>query len=411
MQFNKHTLQRILFFSGAVSLLIVYLLSWVDVIRDPQQRTASDFMAFYAAGRSMLEHGSAAAYDLTYLKTNEEKVLGFQIADRDINPFVHPPFILPILWSIAHFEYVPAFYLWIVVMLLLCVLCAHMTLKLIAESNDLNRVILWTGVFLFFPLYIGLVNGQDSALLLLGCMIWYYGLTQNSSRTAGLGLALTTIRPQIALVLAIPFLFNRSHRKVWWWFCLGALILAVASILFVGWDGVRNFLNILSVSASGEGYKINEIAMVNLIGLTKRLMPNLDATVIRTIGWVVALFGLISLCVLWWKSPSIQDTFISLAVILAAFTSAHLHYHDLAILIIPILVLIRKLTTAQMDFSKFTLLIPFGVSLLFLFTYSIPQLTYLVIYLVELALLISSWLINRRYETNPSTVYKKIGEP
>jgi hypothetical protein len=69
------------------------------------------------------------------------------------------------------------------------------------------------GVLLFEPLFISVLKGQDSALLLLGGLLWFCGLTRNNDRLAGLGLSLTLIRPQIAILLAVPFLFRQ--RKVW----------------------------------------------------------------------------------------------------------------------------------------------------------------------------------------------------
>lgn len=391
MSSTKINLPRILFVSASLALIIIYVLSWVEVITNPMERTASDFMAFYAAGRGTLQQTWASAYDLHELKIQEENVLGFQIADRDVNPFVHPPFILTVLWLTAHFKYVTAFYLWAGFMLGVCGLCSQIAAKMILFTETTNRLAVWFGVLLFFPLFISLVNGQDSALLLLGVLLWYYGLTQNSDRMAGLGLALTTIRPQIALVLAIPFLFNATHRKVWWWFCGGAGILATFSILLIGVDGVRNFLSILSVSASGEGYKINEIDMVNLIGMVKRIVPSLGASTTRVIGWSGNLIGLIVLCWMWWKAKVMDDRYISLAVIIAAFTSPHLHYHDLALLVVPLLIAVRGLIATKKIPAEYAVLISLGISLILALTYSIRPLMYPIIYLLEAALLITPW--------------------
>jgi hypothetical protein len=394
MKLENFDLHRVLFLGGSLSLIIIYILSWVDVITDPAQRTASDFMAFYAAGRNALEHTAAEAYDVGLTKTNEEKILGYRIADQDVNFLVHPPVILPILWLIAHFEYVPAFYLWASFLLILCALCAYMTAKISQAVEGVNQPVLWWSTFLFFPLFISVVNGQTSGMLLLGILLWYYGLVQNSGRVAGLGLALATISPQIALVLAIPFFFNATYRKVWWWFCIGGLILAGLSIAMVGVEGVKNYLHILSLSASGEGYHTNESAMVNLIGLIKRLFPNIDGASIRMAGWAGSLIGLIILNLVWWKSLNITHRHVSLAVILAVFTSPHLHYHDLALLIVPTFVAMQWLITARKASIKFASLLLLYLSFIFLLTYSAPQLKYAVIYLVELALLAPIWLMD-----------------
>src|SRR5258706_3486012 len=343
MPSKKLNLQRIVFISLVLSLVLLYVPWWVEIVSDPVQRTGYDFMAFYAAGRSMLQHSPAAAFDFKCIKANEEDVAGFRTDDQSVFPYIHPPFTLPILWFIAHFEYVPALCIWDGLMLVLYALCAQVMMRLFPSMDRLNKASLWAGIFLFFPFFISILNGQDSALLLFGAVLWYYGLTQNSNHIAGLGLTLTTIRPQIALLLAIPMIFNAHSRKVWWWFCLGSVALVVFSVAILGQDGVRNFINILSISARGEGFKINEAAMVNLIGMVKRLNLSFDAATIRTVGWVGSLAGLIILCLVWGKAPAIIDKHVSLAVIVAMFTSPHLHYHDLALLVIPIFVVIRTL--------------------------------------------------------------------
>ena len=405
MQATKLDYHRIFLIATASSLFFVYLFSWVDVITDSEQRTASDFMAFYAAGRSMLETDAAAAYDLVYLKINEEGVLGFQIADQDVNPFVHPPFILPILWLAAHFDYISAFYIFVLFMLMLCVISAQFAVWTLPVAEGTNKMALWLGIFLFFPLFISLVNGQDTAVLLLGTSIWYYGITQRSDRTAGLGLALTTIRPQIALMLAIPFLFNKPRRNIWWWFCLGAALLVIISILMIGQDGVRNFLNILSVSASGEGYKINESAMVNLIGLIKRIVPDLNAGTIRIIGWTGSLIGLFNLIRIWRRTDAVTDRNISLMIILALFTSPHLHYHDLALLIIPILITIRWLVFTQKTSLRSAVLLFLCLSLLFSLVYSIPVINYAIVYLIEIVFLGSLWMVKDKSNSQNTFIW------
>ena len=400
---KKINLPHILFVSISLSLAVVYGLSWLKLIVDPVQRTGSDFMAFYAAGHGILQNNMAAAYDLNQIAAQQEDVLGFRIPDQSANLFLHPPFILPILWVVAHFDYVPAYYLWAGFMLILCIVCAQLAMKIFSLATFTNRIALWTGIMLFFPLFVSVINGQDSALLLLGAMFWYYGLTHNSNRVAGLGLALTTIRPQVALMLGVPFLFHEPRRKVWWWFCLGGGILVLISIALIGQDGVQNYLNTLSVTATGDGYRTNEIAMVNLIGLLKHLLPSINAAAIRLIGWGSNLAGVVILCGMWRKASEIEGRLISLAIIIALFTSPHTHYYDLALLIIPTLIVVRELVAAEKVPLKYALLIPLGISLLFAFTYSVKwktaTFTFLTIYLVEISLLVIPWLLtNREHE-------------
>lgn len=387
---------RILFLSASLALVGAYIFSWMDVILDPIQRTGSDFMAFYAAGRSMFDHSPAAVYDLMYVKLHEEQILGFEIAYNEVSPFMHPPFILPLLWFVAHFNYILAFHIWAFLMLMVIILSALIATRSFREITPSNQVAIGVGVTLFFPLFISLVNGQDTAILLLGAVIWYYGLTKNANQVAGLGLALTTIRPQIALMLAIPFLFHPSRRSVWWWFCLGGAALTAVSVLIIGFDGVQNFLGILSISAAGEGFKINEIAMVNLIGSVNRFLPGLNAEIIRAVGWAAGFLCLVFLSLVWRRASDITDRHISLAIILALFASPHLHYHDLALLLIPTLAAIRTLTAGKANYVEFVYLLPLGISLVFVFTYSVLPLKYIFIYLLQIGLVIFYWATPRR---------------
>ena len=388
MSLNRTALFRILLISASLSLAIVYVLSWVDVISDPEQRNGSDFMAFYAAGRGMLERNAAAAYDMQFIKVTQETVAGYRTSERGFFPYMHPPFILPILWGVAHFEYIPAYILWAAFMLVLAVIAASVAARLFPAG--IQRVALWLGMTFFFPVFISLANGQDSTLLLLGGMLWYFGLSKRSSMLAGMGLALTTIRPQVALVLSLPFFLNRNQRMVWWWFVSGALVLVVFSVLLIGVDGLKNFMEIMSITVSGTDYQINETAMFNLIGMTTRLIPGMSATDIRVAGWAGFLIGLAGLCVVWLKTRALEERHIALAVIVALFVSPHLHYHDLALLLIPILGVVRQAGAGRPS-PDFLTLLPLGISLLLIATYSVSLLAHPVVYLTEAGLLFVLW--------------------
>jgi len=122
---------------------------------------------------------------------------------------------------LARLDYVPAFLTWSVLMSILFVLCAIILIRLVPQAQGWDRWILLLGTALFFPAFFSVINGQDTALLFTGSpQCGLYGLIQERDRLAGLGLALTLIRPHMGVMLALPFIFRR--RKVWWWFVVGA---------------------------------------------------------------------------------------------------------------------------------------------------------------------------------------------
>jgi hypothetical protein len=400
-----------LIIAGIASLLLIYPLLYLRVISDPAQRTAADFLPFYAAGRIAITQGMSKVYDWEAQRNAENEVLnetirqmlvsrgqpvtpqdfGAPIQMTEVNPFPHPPFIVPVLMLLARLDYVPAFVTWSVLMSILFILCAIILLRLVPQAQGRDRWILFFGTVLFFPAFYSVINGQDTALLLLGASLWLYGLIQERDRLSGLGLALTLIRPHMGVILALPFIFGR--RKVWWWFCAGAGVLVIFSVLLLGWSGIVNFLRILITSADGAGNKFfNENLMVNLIGLLRRTFPFLEATFVRLVGWIGFAVAIIFLCLVWVKNAEIKERHIGLAVIITIIGVPHIHYHDLALLLIPIFGVIRIMLDKKLLKPRDAVLIPLVASLLLFVSYLlIPVLKYFIPYLLEILFLAALW--------------------
>src|SRR3990172_1997399 len=278
---KSSSFRRIFIIAGIASLFISYLGIWIRLISDPVQRTGSDFIHFYSAGRIAQNEGLSHVYDLALQQDYEEEQVGFSLAQGQVLPYNHLPFLIPILQIIVTANYVNSFYKWMLIMIVLyiigiIILCRVLRQAGIDQSSTLLTAL---GGLLFLPVFFSLMNGQDTALLFLGASIWMYGLFSGKETVAGLGLSLTTIRPHIALILALPMLF--SHRKVFWGFVLGAGLLAVFSLSILGLEGTREFIDILLISAGGEWYGLKENTMYNLIGLLTRASPWLEAGPIR----------------------------------------------------------------------------------------------------------------------------------
>jgi len=410
--FARINFRRALTIAGIAVLVVAYLLLWLQMITSPRERTAADFIAFYSAGRIADTQGPANAYDLATQTREEDQVLqdtirevytarglpppadmGAPLLPSDIAPFPHPPFILPLLQLVALLGYVPAFVAWTCIQLALFILDAALLVRLLPQAQGASRRVLFLGTLLFFPSFFNLVNGQDAALLLLGASLWALALLQGRELRSGLGLALTTIRPQMALVLAIPFLFKR--RRIWWAFCAGAAVLVLFSLLLIGRSGTLNFLHIMSIYAGGEGFRIFENLMVNVVGLLHRLFPALAATAIRTAGWIGFGLGLVGLCVVWARSPAITEKHISLAVILALLAVPHAHYNELVLLLVPLYAVMRTLLVRDLVKVENAVLFPLGLALIYFFSALVPAVKYSLSYLVMLLMLLVLWFPDR----------------
>jgi hypothetical protein len=255
--------------AGIISLVLIYPILWLRVISDPAQRTAADFLPFYSAGRIANTTGFASVYDWEAQRQAENDILnetiremlvskgqpvnpedfGPPIQTTEVNPFPHPPFIVPVLMLLARLDYLPAFGIWSALMCIIFLLSATLLVKLVPQVRGRDRWVLFLGTALFFPAFFSIINGQDTAIFLLGASVWVYALLQDRAALSGLGLALTLIRPHMGVMMALPFLFKR--RRVWWWFCAGAGVLVLVCVLLLGRTGIENFLRILVTSANG----------------------------------------------------------------------------------------------------------------------------------------------------------------
>lgn len=306
-------------------------------VQTPGTLEGADFLTYYSVGRVASEHGLARVYDLDLAAATQAETAGVLPGSQDVLPPNHPPFLYPFLALLARLPYRGA-YLGYALLLYLLAAVSLPVLGRALKQSGWPRTAIWlagAGILLFEPFFMSVLKGQDSALLLLGGLLWLSGFLRGDDRLSGLGLSLTLIRPQIALPLALPFLFRR--RRVFGWFLLGAAVLGLYSFLQVGWDGAMDYLHILTLSAGGEGYGMEEAAMFNFVGLLRRLAPGLDPETVRAIGWGLYAAALFGLCAWWGFSKEIRLRNLALAVSLTLFTVPHLHYHDLTLLVVPLL--------------------------------------------------------------------------
>jgi hypothetical protein len=193
-----------------------------------------------------------------------------------------------------------------------------------------------SSVVLFYPAFISLLKGQDTAFVLLGALVWMWALLARRERLAGVALALVLLKPQIALALALPLLVSRNRAA--WWFCGTSALVALYSWLLVGAGGLLDLLGLLRLSSDGQGYGMNQPAMYNLLGLLIRGAPALDDATLSVLKWTAYLLTIGFLCWLWWgKRESLTIQHIGVAVTLSLFASPHLHLHDLSLLLLPAL--------------------------------------------------------------------------
>jgi hypothetical protein len=359
---RKLGFRRIIIYVGIFSLLLYFTLAWARMLRDPDQRTGSDFIGFYSFGRIMETRGIQYLYEIDAQQNVEEEIVGHRVTPIF---YTHIPLIAPLARLLVDEDYVASFKRWAVVLLLVNALNVYLLVNLlqVRRFTRENLFILCMGAFLFDPTFSGLMNGQDTALLLLGAVLWAAGLFSKKYFLSGIGLSLTVVRPQIALFLAIPFFFR--ERRVFWGFVVGGSILAGVSFALLRTEGTLKFLESLRYIEGTVWREPHALDMPTLSGLIRRNIVLSDPGPIQSFVWLCYVLGIAGFCLLFWKSAWTEERQVGLLSTVGILVVPYAHYHDLILLLVPIFCLLRIYQQEGVVHQNYLAVAPLGVSWLF----------------------------------------------
>ena len=369
------------------SLFVIYAILWGRMIVNPSERTGTDFISFYAIGRVAQENGISHIYNVDLQQEFQEDEVGFPLSAGQVLLYLHVPYLAPLLQLLVTKSYVISFFRWTFLMIGLYVFGIYALTRWFPvgiQSSRKNNFL--AGAVTFFPAFVSFLLGQDTALLFVGVSLIGWGISRKKYWLAGAGLALTTVRPHFVILFAIPFLF--SQRKVFWWFLSFAGILAVMSFAILGLQGIQDFINILLISAGGEWYGMKEGSMYNLIGLLSRWFTFLNPQTIRTIGWIAYIAAI--LAIFFWsaRTRNIENRHLSWIDLICVLAVPHLHYHDLTLLLFPLIIVGLENQRLALPRGFQFILQPMAVSFIMLAGFFDQSIQYIIPYLMIAALAI-----------------------
>jgi hypothetical protein len=356
---KRINLRRILALVGIFALLFYFVLSWTNMMGDLYQRTGSDFIGLYNFGRIYQAKGIQHIYDIKEQEKIEEQVVGHPVT---VIFYTHLPFMAPIAKLVVDQDYMASFKRWAMILLFLNAINVFLLTNTLdwKRYTKENLFILCAGAFLFDPTASGFMNGQDTAILMLGAVLWTWGIFSKRDFLAGLGLSLTTVRPQVALFLAIPFLFG--YRKVFWGFVVGAAVLASFSIWLLKVDGTLKFIESIRYIESTIWVEPHSFDMPTISGIIRRNFIVTDPVFPKTFVWMCYLAGIIGFSIWWHKSQQIGEKHIGLITLAGIFLLPYAHYHELTLLLIPIFCVVRMLERQSTVRQDYYVLLPLIVS-------------------------------------------------
>jgi Glycosyltransferase family 87 len=383
-------------------MLCLHLMFFVN-LRERILRGYPDFTVFYTAGTILREGLRHQLYDPHIQYRVQQGFTGGLIESRrGPLPYIHPPLEAVIFLPLTLLPYRQAFVVWD---LLNIVALFGVAITLRRNLNVLRAIPPWefvVGFLGFFPVFLCLLQGQDSILLLLLCALGFSALKRESDFLAGgwFGLALFKFQFVIPLVLLIAFW---KRKRAAWGFAAVACVWALLSVGLVGWDGMLAYPKyVLQIAKAPSLGGVPPELMPNLRGLLEGWSLNSSSadSVPAVMSALVLAVSALLLVFAAFKGRAVPKEHLeigfSLAVVVAALTSWHTNAHDLCLLLVPLVLVADYGWTFLADFPRrrATLLIP-ALPLLISPLWIVLWLENRNINLMAIPLLWSVWQISR----------------
>jgi hypothetical protein len=297
-----------------------------------EREKGTDFPDFYAAARMVREGYGHQLYDF-----QAQEKFQMRYAGRTGDYYIHPPFetllFLPIsLWSLQ-----TAYLLWC---LLNTAVLAYTAI--VFQRHVFNRLewrVLLPLFFLFPPVLLSFLQGQDSLLLLLIMTLAVVELRRDRNFSAGCLLGCGLIKFHIILTLVV-LVASLGRKGLLRGFALVFLILLLISAGISGWAFLTEYPRFLMTLSSLPLAGIHPAAMANIRGLVS------ISGIVQDTAARLALIWISSVLLFWYAWRSFKNDKSKFAgttnlafgnfVLAAMLVSYHLSPPDLCIALLPI---------------------------------------------------------------------------
>jgi hypothetical protein len=299
-----------------------------------------DFRQLYAAGYQV-RTDPAHLYDYEQQKAVQDRLVS-QAAG--LLPFIRPAYEALLFLPLSYLPYRAAYLCFLSVNLLCLLLSFFVCRPELSHAGRFAQPRAGLQIFLFYPVLVAIVQGQDSVLMLLGLCLAYRCLKSGPGLAAGMLLGLVMFKPQIAIPLAAFLLLRYPSFALFTGLAAGVAGTVLLSIGVSGYSFLPSFGRALKLTAAAtlapDGQPVLGVApgaMPNLKGLISGITLNrLPASVTFLLTLVLSVaIALVVLRRLRAARPPLEVSF-SAALTAALLLSYYLHLQDLALLLLPL---------------------------------------------------------------------------
>ena len=274
-----------------------------------------DFYVYYLAAQLGRAHGWAAIYDPAVFLPPVTAAVGKPL------PYLNPPELAWLVTPLSLLPYPLATWIWTGVLAAAFALVWYLA----APGRGLTRLIHGLGAAVLLPVFVGVLFGQVSLLVVGAVALTWLLLARERPRLAGLALSALILKPQLAFLVPL------------------ALLVAGYGRVFLAWLAVSAPLAVITLLATGTAvfHQISQSLQ------TVRGVPGpIQSSLLRQLPVPVAVIAIALVLgasgfILWRGRGSGPSCPIAVGLIASVLVTPYVNFYDLSALVLAAWLILR----------------------------------------------------------------------
>lgn len=312
-----------------------------------------DFSIFYTAGEILHQGRGFELYDNSVQEAVQRSFSPKGLEQRgSILPYNHPPFEALLFVPFVRLPYLAAYLVWLAINLGLTLTLLLLLRKSFTVLGSAPMYLWILAALGFSPLFIALIQGQDSILVLFFYTMGYLAFRQRTESQCGAWVGLGLCKFHLVLPFVFPLLLLLRKKFLAGFFSV-AIVLGLLGLAAVGWKGSLNYPRYVWAAEKDQSYPWNSSVAntANVRGMVESLCPPeepylgvglislLSATLLAgvTYAWRKALLA----------GAACRDLVFALGLVATVLLSFHVFVHDLSVLFLAALIVLEVLLSSR----------------------------------------------------------------
>jgi hypothetical protein len=323
-----------------VGMLCMHGLFFIDLW--PRiKRGSPDFVVYYTAA-TILRNGLGHELYVLHVQSEVQKRFTGELPSQPGPlPYIHPPPEALIFVPLTRLSFLHAYLLW---GLLNIAILFGVAWLLRSDVSWLRLISPWEfvlGSLAFFPVFESLLQGQDSILQLLFCVLAWRALNKRADLLAGCWFALGAFKFQFMLPIVLLIVIWK-RKRVLIGFAEVSVVLALISVGLIGRQGLLHY----------PAFVLQIANTPSLGGVLPDFIPNLHGLVMGwpfhlpgTVGTAAIILSSVGLFLLVagrgrkWSDLGSSAFHFPLAIAVSELIGWQTNVHDFSLLVLPLVLI------------------------------------------------------------------------